>query len=620
MVARQRLAELDIRIGVDTDLARELDRIELTVKRKSKGIKRALGAIGAGFAAASAAAAGLGLVVRNGLRAADALQDNADAAAVAVERYQSLRFAAEQAGVTTTQFDDGMRRLNRRLGLFAQTGGGPAASALDRLGISVRNARGEVRATEDIFDDIIAALGRFTSRAEVAAVASELFGDDAGPKLALLVGQGTAAIAELEQKARDLGIVMDGELVAKAADAADKFTALERLLKTKVTAAVVENAEALDELAEALIELIPVVARGTTEFLKFWGIIDRSPLGRLDREIAQIENRLKGLRELEGVFGGDSGEIARLEKLLARLKSERAALAAEGPVRFGPEARRLISEGGGEDDTDAGQDEERFGFGITPRAAAGPREAFEAAEEARASIRRLEDELLSIRGESEALIRRRAEREIEIITEKFEANRLTEEQFLRKRELINEITTEKIKRLYESEGDSLRDVFESFSRDAAQELTDLALAGELSAKRIGQAFKRLALNNLFNRLAKPAERFIDMGLDKLFGGGKAGGGSVSPGRMFDVGERGLETIVGRGVFIPTMPSTVRNNADTRRALSGGGGPAVTVNVTNRFDVGLESVDTRIAQATGVMGQTVQRQVLDLLTNPGIGRV
>ena len=98
------------------------------------------------------------------------------------------------------------------------------------------------------------------------------------------------------------------------------------------------------------------------------------------------------------------------------------------------------------------------------------------------------------------------------------------------------------------------------------------------------------------------------GIFDFFFGGSAGGSRVFPGVPRIVGERGPEVIV------PDRTATVMNNADSRRAFGmGGGGVVINFSPVNRFDVGLETFDRRLNQATEVMGE----QFIDFLTNQGI---
>ncbi|NIR33304.1 MAG: hypothetical protein GWO11_02225, partial [Desulfuromonadales bacterium] len=109
-----------------------------------------------------------------------------------------------------------MRRFTRRLGLAAQEGG-PAAAEFERLNIAVRNIDGSIRGSEEVFDDVVRAIGRMSSAAERAAAASAFFGEDAGPALAPLLGQGIAAIKSYEDELRSLNGVLSEDLVQQAA-------------------------------------------------------------------------------------------------------------------------------------------------------------------------------------------------------------------------------------------------------------------------------------------------------------------------------------------------------------------------------------------------------------------
>jgi len=67
---------------------------------------------------ASIAGAGTALVafVASGVRAADALNDQATAAGLTVQRYQEVQFAAAQLGVSQTQLATGLNNFNRQVG------------------------------------------------------------------------------------------------------------------------------------------------------------------------------------------------------------------------------------------------------------------------------------------------------------------------------------------------------------------------------------------------------------------------------------------------------------------------------------------------------------------------
>lgn len=233
-------------------LERNWDKFSASVNRSAKNFLSFKAVIGA-----AAGTAGLGLLIKRSLDTADAIAKAADSADFGIERFQSLTFAAEQSGVAASQFEDGVRRLNRRLGLFIKDGGGPAAAAFEQLGLSADIASGKLQGSEAVFDAAIGQLARYESFAEKAALASQLFGEDSGPKLALLVNKGREEIARLERSARDLGIVIDADLIRKSEAAGDKLDTLSRVLKAKLTVAVVQNADKISNLLSGALDKLP---------------------------------------------------------------------------------------------------------------------------------------------------------------------------------------------------------------------------------------------------------------------------------------------------------------------------------------------------------------------------
>lgn len=323
-----------------------------------------------------AGTAGLGLLIKRSFDAADAIDKAAEAAGLSVERLQSLRFAAQQTGVRTKDLDDGMRRLNRRIGLFIQDGTGPAEKALERLGLAQAVAAGKLRGTGPILDAVIAQMGKLESQAEKVAVASQLFGDDAGPRLALLLSQGTDAVAKLEEQARRLGIVMEREVIENAVLARDKFAALSNVLSSRLTAAVARAAPQINKMLTGILNnLDDILAKGQ-DVLHFLGLVEQKSqptrLAAKEREIELIRKRVGPFSET-GEFLGETAEAltgrslgfvteAKRRAALAKAQAERRAIIEErrrpvmAPINVGPalEPRQEFGGLGGEPAASAG--------------------------------------------------------------------------------------------------------------------------------------------------------------------------------------------------------------------------------------------------------------------------
>jgi hypothetical protein len=84
---------------------------------------------------------------KSALDFADSIDKAAKVAGVTTTFLQEMRFAGDQLGISTKLVDEGFRRFGRRLGEFVNSGGGPAAKAIESLGISVRDMEGNFRGT-----------------------------------------------------------------------------------------------------------------------------------------------------------------------------------------------------------------------------------------------------------------------------------------------------------------------------------------------------------------------------------------------------------------------------------------------------------------------------------------
>jgi hypothetical protein len=222
-----------------------------------------LGGLGVGIGVS-----GLTRLLTDSLDAADAIAELAETANVSTGFLQQMRFAAQFNGVETRGLDDSLRRLTRRVGLFISEGGGPAAKALQRLGLASHITSGQLRGTEPIFNAVVEALQQVESQAERAALASQLFGDDFGPKLVPLLDQGTKGIAGLREEANRLGVVMSDDLIAKAAEANDALDRMGLIIGTNLTVAVAEAAPAITAFANEM------TARFRTTVREITAIVD----------------------------------------------------------------------------------------------------------------------------------------------------------------------------------------------------------------------------------------------------------------------------------------------------------------------------------------------------------
>jgi hypothetical protein len=128
------------------------------------------------------------------------------------------------------------------------------------------------------------------------------------------------------------------------------------------------------------------------------------------------------------------------------------------------------------------------------------------------------------------------------------------------------------------------DELRSATQDLASTIVDSFLEGKDAGEAFGDAIEGVAkrllnsgiegiIANLFGAAGTPGTGIVGSVAEALFGGARAAGGPVSPGKAYLVGERGPELIVPRG------SETVVPNGRLREPGARGGGMSISVDVS-----------------------------------------
>jgi hypothetical protein len=83
------------------------------------------------------------------------------------------------------------------------------------MGIGLRDQSGNLRRSEDLLADVAEDFARIEDPAERVRLAFQLF-DSEGVALVNLLRRGSGALEEMRERARDLGIVLDENLMRDA--------------------------------------------------------------------------------------------------------------------------------------------------------------------------------------------------------------------------------------------------------------------------------------------------------------------------------------------------------------------------------------------------------------------
>lgn len=209
---------------------------------KSFAIGLAGGVIGAAFA-------GVTGNIRAVIGEIADLNDAADRIGLGVEELQGLQAGFKLAGVEVDETSKALEIFSQRIGEAAD-GEGALFGVLEKSNIAIRDQAGNVRPTIDLLRDYAGAMDGAGSGQERLAMAADAFGKS-GRAMVLGLEGGAGSVDALIENARAAGLVMDEELVQKAAELDDKFDVLTMKLGVLFKGAVVGAAEFFTSSATA---------------------------------------------------------------------------------------------------------------------------------------------------------------------------------------------------------------------------------------------------------------------------------------------------------------------------------------------------------------------------------
>lgn len=273
------------------------------------GIGVAVGAAFAGIAVAVTAS------VKSTIDAADALEETAQKIGVGVTELSRLKYAAEISGVSLDSLTTALKKLGANMDDVAAGGTGKAAEALERLGISVHDASGALKSSDQVLVEIAGKFEGMRDGATKTALAMALFGKS-GSDLIPLLNEGSAGIAALTAEADRLGITLDSNTAAAAGkfnENLDRLKAVGAGLTTQLTAAMLPALESITAgmLASAqnanLLKSVGQTLGGVLKVLATAGVVVGGVFAELGYILASTVNA--ALRALVGDFAGARREL-----------------------------------------------------------------------------------------------------------------------------------------------------------------------------------------------------------------------------------------------------------------------------------------------------------------------
>ena len=176
-----------------------------------------------------------------------------------VNELQSLQFAASQTGASAEELEKGLTRFNRSIS-EASTGIGTGLRSFEALGISVTDAAGNLRPTNELLNLTADRLQEIKDPADRVRVAFDLFGRS-GVNLINTLQNGSEEVNKLREQFNAVTIELTENQAAAVETANDNFDKLGQVLKSIGNQITATFLPALAKISEFIIvNLLKVIS------------------------------------------------------------------------------------------------------------------------------------------------------------------------------------------------------------------------------------------------------------------------------------------------------------------------------------------------------------------------
>ncbi len=216
----------------------------------SAGAVAKMGAVAAAAAAAVKVLKALYDTTIEAAARADDLLTKSVITGVSTQTLQQWQYAADFIDVSVDTMTGSMTKLTNSA-FDAVNGNEKLAASFASLGVSVTDSSGQLRPAEEIFYDVVDALGKVQNQTERDAIAMDIMGRSA-QELNPLIAQGSEALRGFSKDAEDAGYVLDEYQIAKL----DEVNAAYHQMQLQIEATKNQLAVAFAPVAEASLKVV----------------------------------------------------------------------------------------------------------------------------------------------------------------------------------------------------------------------------------------------------------------------------------------------------------------------------------------------------------------------------
>lgn len=234
-----------------------------------------------------AGSAGLGLLVKRSLDAADSIAKMADATGLSTKAVQEYRFALNLAGVSTEQTDKALKKFVKNMGELGKSSSETQSTLKDLDPTLLANFK-SLKNVDDQLKLGFRALAGYASSQKDAAIGAALFGK-AGIDVAVAIKGGIKPFEAAQQRASDLGTVLGGSLLEGAVASKDAITEFTTRIDANITRITLFLAPAIENLTGFFADLTTEIANASSALKSILDPSAAEQLASINAQIAALE-------------------------------------------------------------------------------------------------------------------------------------------------------------------------------------------------------------------------------------------------------------------------------------------------------------------------------------------
>ena len=286
----------------------KMQRSSRDLNRSVQGMTRSISSATKGLIAMAGIGFG-GAMLRGAIETADQIAKTADAIGVTVEGLQELQYAADLSGVSISQFNSNMTAFVKRIG-EVRAGMGPLTTALKDYDATLLENLKKTTSQEQALAVLADRMAETKSATEQAFLANAAFGRS-GITMVNMLRDGSEGLAEFSKQARDLGLIMEEDLVRSAEEYKDALTRLERRIQVTFGRAFLETVTTvMDQARSVTLAFIGSSLKGYESLKAAIKITFENLRTAALTAFEAILTPLRGLMEIGGLFSDTIADAA----------------------------------------------------------------------------------------------------------------------------------------------------------------------------------------------------------------------------------------------------------------------------------------------------------------------